>query len=733
MAKKENNFRKYIKWLWIVVASPFVLMTLLICWRLLFGNLPSFEELENPNSNLASEVYTSDQKLLGKYYRQNRSNIHYNELSPNVVNALLATEDIRFRTHSGIDIRGLMRAVFKGGSNGGASTITQQLAKNLFHDKPRTKVGRIIQKVDEWIISTRLERNYTKDEIIAMYLNTVEFSSNAFGIKSAARTYFSKDADSLSVNESAMLVGMLQAPTKYNPTLGQNNYNNSIARRNIVLGQMKKYELITQKQFDTFKEQPIILRFQAEDQNTGRATYFREVLKQELMQWCATHKKSDGTPYNLYTDGLKVYTTINSKMQQYAEEAVKEYLTELQKSFNDHWKGRDPWGSHKEILTEGMKRSDRYAEMKKAGASESEINKAFNSKTHMQIFTWKGGKDTVMTPMDSIKYHKKILQTGFMSIEPQTGYIRAWVGGNDYRFFKYDHVKVGRRQVGSTIKPFLYTVAIQEGFSPCYRVPNQRVTIDLPTGQVWSPENSDGKYGGLVTLKEGLAESMNTVSSFLMKQFGPQAMIDIAHKMGINDTLPPVPSICLGTPDISVFNMVGAYATFANKGVWTEPLYITRIEDKNGNVLEERVPKKIEAISEQTAYVMLNLLKGVVEFGTSMRLRFKYGLTNPIAGKTGTTQNQSDGWFMGITPDLVSGAWVGCEDRSVHFRTTNLGQGANTGLPIWALYMKKVYADKTLKISKEDFEKPSSPLTIELDCNKYVQPGHTDSGNDDWK
>jgi penicillin-binding protein 1A len=419
-------------------------------------------------------------------------------------------------------------------------------------------------------------------------------------------------------------------------------------------------------------------------------------------------------------------------MQRYAEEAMKEYLTELQKSFNEHWKGREPWGPHKEILTEGMKRSDRYITLKQGGATEKEIQKSFTTKTKMQIFTWKGPKDTVLSPMDSIKFHKKILQAGFMSIDPQTGAIRAWVGGNDFRFFKYDHVKVGKRQVGSTIKPFLYTVAINEGYSPCYKVPNVKVSIPLPTGEVWSPDNSDGKYGGMMSLKEGLAESVNTVSAFLMKAFGPEAMVSMAKAMGIASDLPPYPSICLGTPDVSVLEMVGAYATYANKGVWNEPIYLTRIEDKNGNVLQEFVSKNQEAMSEQTAFVMLNMMKGVVEYGTSVRLRYKYGLTQPIAGKTGTTQNQSDGWFMGITPELVSGCWVGCEDRSVHFRTTHLGQGANTALPIWALYMKKIYNDKSIKISQSDFSKPALPLTIELDCGKYLQPGQQDADKDNF-
>ncbi len=400
-----------------------------------------------------------------------------------------------------------------------------------------------------------------------------------------------------------------------------------------------------------------------------------------------------------------------------------QHMKEIQKKFNDHWKNQSPWEEHTEILDEGKKRSDRYIRMKASGASQKQIDSAFKAKVQMKLFTWNGDRDTLISPMDSIKYYKKMLQLGFMSMEPKTGYIRAWVGGNDYRYFQYDHVKEGKRQVGSTFKPFLYTLAMQEGYSPCYKIPNIRVTFDLPTGDQWSPVNADDKYGGMLTLKQGLAESVNCISAYLMKQFGPQAMIEITRKMGITSPIDAVPAICLGTPDVSVFEMVGAYSTFANKGVWTQPIYLTRIEDKNGNVLQEFVPRKVEAISEETAYLMLNLMQGVVQFGTGARLRGQYKLTMPIAGKTGTTQNQSDGWFMGITPELVTGCWVGCEDRMVHFRTLELGQGARTAMPIWALYMQKVYADKELKVSQGEFEAPREPLNVIMDCSKYIQPG----------
>ena len=734
MGAKNNRGlqRRYLTLFWLIFISPFVIIGLILFMATkgwIGEELPSFADLENPKSALASEIVSCDQHVIGKYFIQNRTNIHYYELSPNVIHALKATEDIRFESHSGVDLRGLLRAVFSAGTSGGGSTITQQLAKNLFHERPDSKAQRVIQKIQEWIIAVQLERRYTKEEIMAMYLNTVEFSSNAFGIKSASRTYFNKTPDSLNVQEAAVLVGMLQAPTKFNPV---RNPKNSLARRNVVLSQLAKYDFITRTQYDSISALPIKLDFQQDDHNYGMATYFREVLRKEMLDWCKEHiNNSTQKPYNLYTDGLKIYTTIDSRMQRYAEEAMKEHLTELQKKFFEHWKGREPWEKHTEILTEGMKRSDRYIAMKAAGATDKEINKAFATKVPMKIFSWKGEVDTMLSPMDSIKYHKKIFQCGFMAVEPKSGYVKAWVGGNDYRIFKYDHVKEGKRQVGSTFKPFLYTLAMQEGYSPCYQVPNVRVYFDLPTGETWSPDNSDNKYGGMLTLKQGLAESVNCVSAYLMKQFGPQAMIEICRKLGIESPIDPVPAICLGTPDVSVYEMVGAYAAFANKGVWTQPQYITRIEDKNGNVLQEFVPKKVEAINEQAAYLMTNLMQGVVQFGTGARLRGQYKLTAPIAGKTGTTQNQSDGWFIGITPELAAGAWVGCEDRVVHFRSIEMGQGAREAMPIWALFMQRVYADKTLHISTADFEPPAEPLTVEMDCNKYKQDNRQDEGKDD--
>ena len=725
MAKTGNNT---IKWLWAIAMMPILFLASFIIYLTLFADLPSLEELENPRSNLASEIISSDQKVIGKYYIENRTNVSFNQISPNVVNALIATEDARFYKHSGVDVRALGRAISGAlsgrESSGGGSTITQQLAKMLFPRENLNKVQLVLRKFKEWVIAVKLERNYTKNEIIAMYLNKFDFINNAVGIKSAARIYFNTTPDSLKIEQAAMLVGMAKNPSLFNP---KRKPDNALTRRNVVLNQMAKYKYITPEQCEKYKKIPLKLKFTAEDQNEGLATYFREYLRDYMKKWCKEHKKPDGSNYNLYKDGLKIYTTINSKMQRYAEDAVKEWLTELQGKFFNHWKGRKNAPFYQmndeevqKLLTQAMKRSERYRVLKERGLSDSEIKATFMKPVETKLFSWKGEFDTVITPWDSMRYCKYFLQTGFMSMEPSTGYIRAWVGGIDYRNFKYDHVKQGKRQVGSTFKPFVYTLAMQEQWSPCYQVPNIPVTFDLPEGGTWTPKNSDAKYGGMMTLKKGLALSVNSVTAYVMKQFGPQAVVDLARKLGIESHLDAVPSLCLGTADISVFEMVGANSTFANQGVWVEPTFITRIEDKNGNVIEEFMPRRVEAISKETAYLTLNLMKGVVDHGTGLRLRFRHGLTAPIAGKTGTTQNNSDGWFMGITPDLVSGVWVGCEDRSAHFRSTDLGQGASMALPIWGIYMKKVYDDKSLKISQDDFEKPEGlDNSIELDCSKY--------------
>jgi penicillin-binding protein 1A len=747
--KNDSQFKFYIKRFWIIYTFIFLFIVLLFTFLSLgwLGFMPSFEELENPKSNLASEIITSDQQILGKYYIENRSNSHYQELSPSLINALIATEDARFEKHSGVDTRSILRVIGKTiigrqKSSGGGSTITQQLAKNLFPRKKNQSVFMmVITKFKEWITAAKLERNYSKEEIIAMYFNTVDFGSNSFGIKTAARTYFGKSPDSLKIEESALLVGILKAPTYYSPL---KNPENAMKRREVVLNQMRKYDYITQQEYDSLKVLPIDMsRYSIQDHTAGYGTYFREYLRQYLNEWCANHKKPDGTPYNLYKDGLKIYTTINYKMQKYAEEAVAEHLSkDLQPAFYKHWKGvkNAPFYQLKpeeiEVIYEAsMKNSDRYRHMKENKATDEEIRKAFNTPVAMRIFSWEGEKDTVMTPWDSLKYYKWFLHAGLMSVEAQTGYVRAYVGGINYRYFQFDNVKVGKRQVGSTFKPFLYTLAMQEGeFSPCTEVPNLPVTFDMgPNAPAWTPKNADDKREGeMVTLKWALANSVNYVSAYLMKRFSPAAVVNMARKMGVTSPIDAVPAICLGTPDLSVYEMVGAMNTYANKGVYIEPIFITRIEDKNGNLLESFIPKQQEAMNEETAYLMIDLMRGVVESGTGARLRYRFGMNAPIAGKTGTTQNNSDGWFMGITPSLTTGVWVGGELRSIHFRSITLGQGANMALPIWAIYMKKVWDDKTLNVSKGDFEKPAKDISDRIDCKKFKQEVKEESSSFDF-
>ncbi len=732
---KAGGYKKYIKAMWSIY---FLLLagvaTIFFCIALgIFGFMPSFEELENPQSNLASEVYSADQEVLGKYFIENRSNVHYEDISPNMVKALIATEDIRFYEHSGVDIRALLRVIYgiaTGNYSGGGSTITQQLAKNLFPRPPQTKMELIIRKFKEWVIAIKLERNYTKEEVIAMYLNTVDFGSQSFGIKSAAKTFFGKTPATLNQQEAATLVGLLKAPTKYSPML---NPGSSLARRNVVLSQMEKYEYIKPNEYDSLKKLPINMdKYHVHDHNSGLATYFREYLRGYLTKWCKKHTKPDGTNYNLYKDGLKIYTTINSKMQKYAEEAVREHLAnDLQPAFFNHWKGYDRapfgWDVKQEIIDmlmeQGMKRSGRYKTLKRQKTKDEKIKEIFQKPVKMKVFTWQGDKDTVMSPWDSIRYYKFFLQTGMMSMEPQTGYIRAWVGGINYNHFKYDHVKQSKRQVGSTFKPFVYVEAMDDmGYTPCTKIANIPVTIELADGTTWQPSHSgkDEIVGEMITLKKALALSLNYVTARLMKEIGPHAVVEIAKRMGIESELPVVYSLCLGSADLSVYEMVGALNTFANKGLYIEPVFLTRIEDKMGNVIETFTPETNEAVNEITAYKMIELLKGVVQSGTGSRLRHTYNFTNPIAGKTGTSNNNSDGWFIGLTPDLVSGIWVGCQDRAAHFRSTSLGQGANMSLPIWAIYMKKIYEDKSLNISNGDFDRPPG-LNMEFDCEEYEE------------
>lgn len=734
-------------WIWVIVWLPFITLFLItfLASKGVFGKLPSVEELQNPKSNIATVILSEDNKVLGKYYVENRVNAEYKELNPWLIKALLATEDIRFNQHSGIDIKALFRSAFgviTGNSKGGGSTLTQQLAKMMFPREKLSKPQLVLRKIKEWIIAIRLEKNYTKEEIMTMYLNKFDFLNLAVGVKSASKIYFSTTPDKLKITEAAMLVGMAQNPSLYNPVRFPDR---ALKRRNIVLSQMQKYKFITPQQYDSLIKLPLGLKFNPESHNEGLATYFREYIREFFLKdWCKNHINPEtGEPYNLYKDGLKIYTTIDSRMQEYAEQAVAEHMKELQIAFFKECKKKKnapfAWNLSKKeiehIMLTSAKRSDRYKELKKQGWTEDKILKTFHQKVPMRVYTLNGEKDTIMTPWDSIRYYKTFLQCGFMAMEPQTGYIKAWVGGINYKHFKYDHVKLSQRQVGSTFKPFVYALAIQEGYSPCYQVPNVRTCITDDMGREWCPDNADGEKGTgkLVTLRYALANSINYISAWLMKQFGPQAVVQLAKKLGITSDLPPVPSLCLGTADISLYEMVGALSTFANKGTYIEPIFITRIEDKNGKVIEQFFPKTNEVFSEDKAYIMLQLMRGVVDYGTGVRLRYKYGLRNPIAGKTGTTQNNSDGWFIGLTPDITAGVWVGGDERSIHFNTLEMGQGASMALPIWAKFFQKVYADKSLKISQGDFSKPENLGNIELDCSKYDKnTEHINPTTKDW-
>jgi len=738
MAKNKTKKKRDIKVYLIVIWTLFLLFALSVFllfhgivheW---FGEMPTFEELENPETNLATEIISADGKLLGTYYIENRSNVSYADISPDLIHALISIEDVRFYEHSGIDKIALFRVakgIATGNSDqGGGSTITQQLAKNLFpRGENLSKTKLVIRKLQEWVTATKLEYNYSKDEIIAMYLNTVFYGHNAYGIKKATETFFGKEPDEITMEEAALLAGVVNAPSKFSP---RRHPDNAINRRNLVLKRMETNGYITEAEYDSISQIPIDLsHFGVLDHNAGQATYFREFLRGEMHEWAKTHFKQDGTPYNIYKDGLRIYTTIDSRMQQYAEEAVREHLAlDLQPAFYEHWKG-DPKAPFvlkdeeevEKIMMLSMKRSERYRVLKKAGWPMDSIIANFNEPTEMTLFSWDGPIDTVLSPMDSIRYSKFFLQSALMSVETGTGHVKAYVGGDDFRFFQYDHVTQAKRQVGSTFKPFLYALAMQEGeYTPCTKVPNISYSIQLSDGKFWEPKDSGKtKFGEEVTLRWALAHSNNRISAYLMKRFGPEATIQMARRMGVTSDIPAVPSICLGVCDLSLYEMVGAMSTFANKGVYVKPIFITKIEDKNGNVIETFKAEQHEAMDEVTAYKMIELMKGVVYEGTGVRLRYKYGLRNPIAGKTGTTQNQSDGWFMGITPDLTTGIWTGAEDRSVHFKTITLGQGSNMALPIWALYMKKVYSDPTLHISQGDFQKPLSNVDLEFDCDKY--------------
>jgi penicillin-binding protein 1A len=729
-----DKVSKYIKITWLLVWGPFLIVFLLVTLISfeVFFDLPSVEELQNPKSNLATVIYSSDKKILGKYYAENRVNVKYYELDQDLVNALIATEDARFKEHSGIDLKALGRSasgVLTGNTNkGGGSTLTQQLAKMMFPRQKLSKPKMVLQKLKEWVIAARLEKNYTKDEILAMYLNKFDFLHLAVGVKSAAQIYFNRTQDSLEIQQAAMLIGMAKNPALFDPI---KRPDTTMHRRNVVMNQMVKYGYLTKEKYDSLKVLPLNLTYRPEDHNDGLAPYFREYLREYFLKvWCAKHINPEtNKPYNIYRDGLKIYTTIDSRMQKYAEEAVNEHMTDLQKQFTKECKTKKnapfAWNVNKEqiqnIMMSSMRRSDRYRSLKNAGLTKEQILAEFKKPVSMTVYSLRGDIDTVMTPWDSIRYYKGFLHTGFIAIEPTTGYVKAWVGGINHKHFKFDHAKVGRRQVGSTFKPFVYAMAIQEGYSPCYQIPNVRTCIETPGQPAWCPDNSDGNKGTgkMVTLRYALAGSINYVTAALMKRFGPEAVINLVRRMGITSPIEAVPSICLGTPDISVFEMVAANATFANKGTYIQPTFITRIEDKNGKVLEEFIPTTDEVFSEEKAYVMIQLMRGVVDRGTGSRLRSRYKLMNEIAGKTGTTQNNADGWFMGLTPDLVAGCWTGGEERSVHFNSTNEGQGASMALPIWGKFFQKVYADPSLKVTKNGFIKPANMGDIELDCSAY--------------
>ena len=737
MAKKKTiDFKKYIKWFWGIILSGIsfiVLIFLFASWGLL-GVLPTFEELENPENNLATEVISSDGKTLGKYATENRTPIKFKDLPQNIVEALVATEDERFYEHSGIDFRGTTRAVLKPGS-GGASTITQQLAKMLFTGIPSRNIFlRIGQKVKEWVVATKLERQYTKQEIIAMYLNKYDFLNQAVGIRSAARIYFGKEPKVLKIEESAMLVGMLKNSSYFNPLRRAKEVKQ---RRNVVLKQMNRNAFISLKEKDSLQQLELGLDVHKEGHSDGYATYFRSHLQKVMRKWVQKNPKPNGEQYNIFRDGLKIYVTVDSRMQQYAEEAIQEHMSNLQSYFFKEQQNNKtaPFYDLEKpeidrIIERGKKNSGRYKRLKTAGISKKYIDKIFNTKTKMRVFSWKGAIDTIMSPNDSIKYYKYFLRSGLLSIEPQSGHIKAWVGGIDNKYFKFDAVAQQKRQVGSTFKPFVYATAINQlKLSPCDEYPNTPYTI--PKGKYgipeeWNPRNSNDKYGGMLSLKDGLAGSVNTMSARLIDMVSPQNVARLAKSAGIETKFRANPSIALGAVDLSLLEMVSAYATFANKGLRVSPMILTRIEDKNGTVLEEFTPQTKEVLSEESAYVVLDLLKGVTLSGSGVRLRlpwekpkyvtgYPYEFSNPIAGKTGTTQNQSDGWFIGIVPNLATGVWTGGEDRATHFEGIAKGQGATMSLPSWALFMKKCYADKTLNISLEDFEKPEN-LTINIDC-----------------
>lgn len=750
---------------WIVLTAPVLLLVLLVGAVWLFAEIPSFAELEHPDNNLATQIISQDGVVLSTFHIENRTYVSYEEIAPCVVQAAVSTEDVRFYNHCGIDFRGLARVAVKtivgrDSSQGGGSTITQQLAKTLYPREDMSgkssiaKAGRmVVVKVKEWITALKLERNYTKNEIMAMYLNSIFFGSGAYGIKAAAETFFATDPASLTIEQAAMLVGAVNKPTRYNPAL---HPEQAIARRNLVISRMENAGYITEAQMLEAQATPIELKYQVQDHNSGLAPYFRDMIRREMSAerpkrsayryeeeyvadtvrwahdgfygWLNKNRKPDGSRYNLDRDGLRIYVTIDSRMQRYAEEAVAQQLGgNLQKQFDREMRSRrnPPYPNKMEtstyntIMGQARKWSERYRSQKREGKDEKDILAQFSVKTPMRLFAWndKGYVDTLMTPDDSIKYYKSILRAGFMAIEPSTGHVKAYVGGPNYRYFKFDNVRQTKRQVGSTVKPFLYTLAMQEGMTPCDRVVNMPQTF-VVGDTTWTPRSTDRAdwIGKTVTLKWGLTHSSNNISAYLMRQFGPASMAKMMHKMGVKSHLDEVYSLCVGPVDLSLCEMVSAFNTFPSKGVYTEPVFVTRIEDSDGNLLSEFSGRRTEAISERTAYLMVNLMEGVIDHGTGRRLRWGYNLKGQIAGKTGTTNDNSDGWFIGYTPKLTAGAWVGGEDRMVHFKELAQGSGSATALPIWGIFMKKCLADPTLGFSENDvFEAPAG-MYLDLDC-----------------
>ena len=746
---KIRNYRKQIVAFWMIFFTGLfsAVGIFLAAAYGLMGPMPPLEQLENPKTNLATQILSSDGEVLGKFYfNDNRTPITYKELPQNIIDALIATEDERYRDHAGIDWRGTLRAIYYLGRKGGASTITQQLARQLFVGvRSRNKKEAVVQKIKEWVLSVQLEQRYTKNEIIAMYLNIYDFGYNADGVRSAAKIFFDTSPDALLLEQSATLVGMLKNSSLYNPLRRPKMVRE---RRNVVFQQMYRNKMISKDEKDSLSNIPLKIEYSPESHREGLATYFRAYLQEFMKKWIKENPKSDGDFFNIYRDGLKIYTTIDSRLQSIAEESVSGHMKNLQKEFFlQNTLEANPTapfldlrlGEIDTLLEKSAYRSERWRKGKSAGMEKDELLATFFKPSTMQVFSWKGEIDTIMTPMDSIRYYKHFLRAAMMAMEPQTGHVKAWVGGFNYKHFQYDQVKQGRRQIGSTFKPFLYATAIDQlKLSPCDKLPDALYCIDqMKHGNIdpWCPKNSGDRYGRTRTLKNALANSVNTISARIMDMVGPRPVVDLVKKTGITSFIPNVPSIALGTPDISLFELVGAYGTFANQGIFIKPIIITRIEDKNGMALFEVVPETRDVISEEAAYVTINLMEGVTKHGSGARLRhaglektnyiyentvtgYPYIFENPIAGKTGTTQNQSDGWFMGIVPNLVTGVWVGGEDRSVHFEEIGFGQGATMALPIWALFMKAAYENQELGISQEEFPIPEV-LTIPLECEEY--------------